>query len=76
MSKSAKSFTAWVGFSDGRPHFERSTDEYCGPAESFESADLFRSHAAARKRFQDVRKVRISVVTGRVTRRRSGKWIG
>lgn len=52
----------WVGYSDEKPFFENSYDDYIGIDEKgFEATDVFKIKKVARKRFQDVRRVYVEV---------------
>lgn len=48
----------WAGFTDGKPFFEPTTDDYVGLGDAaISTAEVFKSKKQARKRFQDVRPV-------------------
>ena len=52
----------WVGYSDGKPFFEETYDDYSEiDNKSFDSTHIFKNKKIARKRFQDVRRVYVEV---------------
>ncbi len=49
----------WIGFSEGKPYIEEFIDNYGDSS----GATIFPSRALAKKRFEDVRKVKLVFVT-------------
>ena len=52
--RKTKPVRVWIGFVDGRPWVEETADNYDPPGRRIEA---FTTRAAARKRFQDVRRM-------------------
>lgn len=58
--RGAKSWVAWVGFSDGVPHVFPVCDSYCGIAEESQEMSVYARKGDAKKRYEDYRRVRFT----------------
>jgi hypothetical protein len=56
MSK-PKKVLGWVGYTDDKPYWEDTVDEYSPPADAIPVLNIYKSKKDARKRFEDVRPV-------------------
>ena len=55
-------FRGWVGFVNGKPNWEPTEDSYCDPGKSIRILEVLPSHAQARKRYEDVRRIEFRVI--------------